>query len=120
MLGLGGSELCGGTEIIGHTVDRIGLLDHGHRDLPIPGLQVGMDLIHHLFPDPPGIGAAKYARHSPGDIVAYPDRGGVVAGIAAEPGIFIAVSSAGLPGAGHPAGQPQSPARAVGGGHGPL
>ena len=60
-----------------------------------------MDLIHDLLPDFSGIGLAVNTRHGPRSVVADPDCSGVVAGVAAEPGVFAAVGGAGFSGGRH-------------------
>ena len=79
-----------------------------------------MDLIHGLLPDFSGIGLAVNARHGPRSVVAYPDCGGVIAGVAAEPGILAAVSGAGFSCGRHAIFQSQAIAGSVGFVEGPL
>ena len=73
-----------------------------------------MDLIHDLLPDFSGIGLAVNARHGPRSVVAYPDCGGVIAGVAAEPGVFAAVGGTGFSGCRHIIFQSQAVAGSVG------
>ena len=118
MLGLLCPQLCCYTEIIGDAVVWIAALFHGYGLFPVPWFQTGVDLIHYPFPDPAGIGASVDAGHGPWDIITHPYSCGIVAGVAAEPGIPVAVCGSGLSGAGHAAVQCQSPSGTVRGGHG--
>ena len=79
-----------------------------------------MDLIHDLLPDFTGIGLAVDARHGPRSVIANPDCGGVVAGVAAEPGILAAVGGTGFSGGRHAVFQGQAIAGSVGFGEGSL
>ena len=65
-----------------------------------------------------GICAPVYAGHLAGDIVSHPHSRGIVAGVAAEPGVLTAVSGSCLTRCGHAVIQLQSASCAVGGGHG--
>ena len=73
-----------------------------------------MNLVHNLLPDLSGIGFSVNARHSPRGIVSHPDCGGVVAGVAAEPGVFAAVGGTGFSGCRHIIFQSQAVAGSVG------
>ena len=77
-----------------------------------------MYLVHDVFPYFSGICASVYAGHLAGDIVSHPHSRGIVAGVAAEPGVLTAVSGSCLTRCGHAVIQLQSASCAVGGGHG--
>ena len=72
-----------------------------------------MNLVHNPFPDFSGIGAAVDSGHGPGNIIADPYCSGVVAGIAAEPGILAAVCGSCFSGGRHSVFQSQSASGAV-------
>ena len=113
-------QLRRGAEVILHACLFIGPQLHSLRLLPIQGRQVRVDFVHNIFPDFTGIGAAVHAGHIPGDFVAHPHRGGVIAGVAAEPGVAACVGGAGFSGGRHVVCQGKAAAGAVGGGHGSL
>ena len=77
-----------------------------------------MYLVHDIFPYFPCICAPVYAGHFAGDIVSHPHSRGIVAGVAAEPGVLAAVGGSCLARRGHAVIQLQPASRSVGGGHG--
>ena len=71
---------------------------HGIRANPVFFRQIAVDVCHDILPDFSGHGRAVDAGHGARRIVADPDRSGVVAGVAAEPGILRVVCGTGLTG----------------------
>ena len=71
---------------------------HRIRANPILFRKIFVDVGHDILPDFSGDGRAVDAGHGARRIVADPDRGGVIAGVAAEPCVLRVVCGTGLTG----------------------